>query len=387
MLAHNVPGLQKAFEENEYIVYQDSSNITKSDKNIVEAKVMEWIEQDNITDVFSMNFYPDVADICLKYNVFYISWIVDCPHPPLLSKSVMHANNRIFIFDYLLWEEIHNLGCENAFYLPLSTDVGLFEQVLNSASEEMKNQYRCDVSFMGNMYDKAPHNLYDQITYLPPYAKGYLEGLIKAQQLVWGKNFIHTAIADKVWNELRETVKLNLESNYDKEVYEAFVETIIHKKIAQIERKEACGGLAERFDFRLYSGSDTSYNKEIDNRGYIDYIKEMPLVFNGSKINVNITLHGISTGIPLRVLDIMACGGFCLTNYQEDLGLYFENGVDLVFYSDFEDMYRKIDYYLVHEEERKAIALSGYEKVKREFEYSVGVRKMLDMINRDETNS
>jgi len=380
MLAQYVPGLKEAFAENGFILYEDNISIINLEKKSMSAKILEWIKKENITHVFSMNFTPDVAEICFAYNICYISWIVDCPHASLYSKSIMYPQNRIFIFDYLLWEEVHNLGCENAFYLPLSTDVGLFNHVLDSASEEMKNRYRCDVSFMGNMYDKEPHNLYDKITYLPPYTKGYLEGIMESQKLVWGKNFIHTAITDKVWDELRETVKLDLESDFNSEVYKTFVEMIIHKKIAQMERKEACNGLAEQFNFRLYSGSDTSYNKKIDNRGYIDYVKEMPLVFNGSKINVNITLHGISTGIPLRVLDIMACGGFCLTNYQEDLGLYFEDGVDLVFYSDFEDMYNKIEYYLSHEEERKAIAYSGYEKVKREFDYPVGIRKMLDMM-------
>ena len=38
-------------------------------------------------------------------------------------------------------------------------------------------------------------------------------------------------------------------------------------------------------------------------------------MFANSKVNLNITLRNIKTGIPLRALDIMGAGGFLLTNY------------------------------------------------------------------------
>ena len=52
----------------------------------------------------------------------------------------------------------------------------------------------------------------------------------------------------------------------------------------------------------------------------------MPLVFQNSKINLNITLRSIKNGIPLRAIDIMGAGGFLLTNYQNDFGLHFTDG-------------------------------------------------------------
>ncbi len=44
--------------------------------------------------------------------------------------------------------------------------------------------------------------------------------------------------------------------------------------------------------------------------GKIDYYDTMPSVFHNSKINLNITLKTIQTGIPLRAWDILGCGGF-----------------------------------------------------------------------------
>lgn len=54
------------------------------------------------------------------------------------------------------------------------------------------------------------------------------------------------------------------------------------------------------------------------NKGPIDYYNEMPYVFNNSRINLNITLRSIKSGIPLRAMDICGAGGFLLSNYQAD---------------------------------------------------------------------
>ena len=45
----------------------------------------------------------------------------------------------------------------------------------------------------------------------------------------------------------------------------------------------------------------------------------MPYVFRNSRINLNITLRSIKSGIPLRCMDIYGAGGFLLSNYQTDL--------------------------------------------------------------------
>lgn len=380
MLSNYPPGLKNAWKQFGYKVVECKDSIIELEAEEISDKITELKEKENIGCVFSFDYSPKVADICYLHNIIYISWIVDSPHASLWSKTALYNTNFIFDFDYLQCQELYNSGNERMSYLPLATDVELFQSIIRTDADESEIRYGSDVAFMGNLYDSGPHNMFDKIQYLPPYSKGYLDSLMKAQRLVWGSNLIHTSITDKVWEELRENIILELENDYDGQVYKAFVEGMIHKKITQLERKEVCSYLARHFDFTLYTGSDTSYDDKIKNRGYIDYVREMPLVFYYSKININITLHSISTGIPLRVLDILACEGFCLTNYQEEIATYFEDGIDLVMYSDFEDMYDKIRYYLEHEDERKAIARAGYEKVRSQFDYIHGVEKIVNTI-------
>ena len=110
---------------------------------------------------------------------------------------------------------------------------------------------------------------------------------------------------------------------------------------------------------------------DVINKGPIDFYDNMPYVFKCSKINLNITLRSIKSGIPLRCMDIMGAGGFLLTNYQADFLEYFTPDKDFVYYESIDDLIRKCDYYIKHEDERKAIALNGYNKVKEFHNYKV----------------
>ena len=81
-------------------------------------------------------------------------------------------------------------------------------------------------------------------------------------------------------------------------------------------------------------------------------------------------------------MDILACGGFLLTNYQPELCEFLEPDKDFVYFTDFEDMCQKADYYLKHDQERNEIAFSGWKKVQELFSYRVQTGKMLEIVNR-----
>lgn len=108
----------------------------------------------------------------------------------------------------------------------------------------------------------------------------------------------------------------------------------------------------------------------VNYRGYADYINQMPEIFYTSKVNLNITLRSILSGIPLRVIDVLGSHGFLLTNYQQELSEYFINGEDLVWFEDKEDLMDKTNFYLTHDKERQRIAENGNHKVQQNFTYT-----------------
>lgn len=55
--------------------------------------------------VFSINFFPIVSEVCNIFHIPYVCWVVDCPVMELYSHSIRNPWNRIFLFDYAMYEE------------------------------------------------------------------------------------------------------------------------------------------------------------------------------------------------------------------------------------------------------------------------------------------
>ena len=98
--------------------------------------------------------------------------------------------------------------------------------------------------------------------------------------------------------------------------------------------------------------------------GGVNTITEMPVVFRKSRINLNLTTRSIKTGLSQRIWDVLACRGFLITNYQEEIPGFLQPGRHLVMYEDYDELKELIRFYMTHEEEREEIAVNGYNEVK-----------------------
>ena len=94
-------------------------------------------------------------------------------------------------------------------------------------------------------------------------------------------------------------------------------------------------------------------------------------------MNLCPVLKANRTGIPLRALDIMGCGGFLLSSYQQELDEYFLDGEECVMYSSIEDALAKADFYLKNTELREKITASGMKKIREQFRYEDRIEKLI----------
>ena len=158
---------------------------------------------------------------------------------------------------------------------------------------------------------------------------------------------------------------------------------ILEKKVTAVERTGLLKVLSRYYPVTLFSDVTDTELQNVAFKGYVNYLTEMPDVFRRSRINLNITLRSIQSGIPLRCLAIMGAGGFLMSNYQPELAQLFENGREMAMYESKEDLLDKVNYYLTHEEERKEIAYLGREKVRKEYDYKVAVQKIVEIVKTD----
>lgn len=325
--------------------------------------------------VFTVNYFPMISDICQRFNIPYISWCCDCPLGTMYHESVFNPVNTIFTFDKLNQLEFEAMGA-NVHYLPLCADVDRVDKLIYEEIEPDK--YCADISFVGSMYNK---NSFDDICEkLPEYIRGYFEGIMKMQMNIYGDYLLDEMLDSHTLYELNKHFVLAKSDRSFSDLDMVFSSTVLGFKIAQMERKSMLAELSKANVIALYTDDNNVNMPGVENRGLADYWNVTPKIFNRSKINLNLTLRNIRTGIPLRIWDILAAGGFCITNYQPELEMYFENGKDLVYFDSKKDLAAKVKYYLEHEDERREIAISGYNKVKKTHTYQHRFDEMQQII-------
>ena len=87
-----------------------------------------------------------------------------------------------------------------------------------------------------------------------------------------------------------------------------------------------------------------------------------------------------------RVFEILACGAFQLCDDQYDVFRLFQDGRDLVRFTDAEDLVNKVTYYLSQDRERRKIATQGRQTVLSHHTYRHRIREVLRHIcNPDES--
>ena len=329
--------------------------------------------------VFSINFFPVISEVCNIFKIPYVCWIVDSPVMELYSDSIKNQYNRIFLFDYVLYEEFYRENPQGIFYLPLGANYYRVDNLIKTITEEDRKRYSADISFIGSLYtEKCPYNLLREDG---SYLKGYLDGLIEAQLKVYGYNFLEECLTDQVVSDFKEKVpfyQFPEKSNHNDKA--AMAHLYLGNKVTEQERLRLLGEISKYFRLDLYTGSDTEQLSDVNVRGLAKSITEMPKIFHLSKINLNFTSKPIRSGLPLRIWDILSAGGFVLTNYQTEIPEYFEIGKEIEIFSSKEELIDKISFYLVHDEERKKIAGNGYERAKREYSLDVRIEEMLSRI-------
>ena len=382
-------------------------------------EMIPFIHSREVEAVVSFNYFPIVSMICSTCRIPYYAWVYDCPHFTLYAKQITLPCNHIGIFDREMVRRLEDYGVETVYDVPLSVDAAYFAGRIMEAEPAEKKKYQCDISFVGSLYT-GEYDYYEKLfAGSEPSAVAFATSQGRETERISSFTEIRAAIERQCFSYRRDHLRqsviegridlngirkhmeeqgLMLGEDYFASPEDILLAAVLEKRVTVEERRILLTEAAKRFahgfkteqngigvgrtdrgfDFRLYTGSDTKGLPELAvlNRGTVDYHTQMPLVFAGSRINLNISLRSIHSGIPLRVLDIMACGGFVLSNWQPEIAACFAEGVEIVTFDSLEDCLAKTAYYLSHEEERRQIAANGQKKVQEKFSYQIGLDRL-----------
>lgn len=347
----------------------------------LEAKLSNNIKASCPDFVFSFNYFVPVSRVCNELNVKYVSWVFDSPYVQLYSTTVINPCNYIFVFDQDLYNEFRINRIDTVYYLPLAANAERLSRMTRAGSSlrsELAN--KTDIAFVGAMYNEKSQ-FYSRLEHISDRTRGFLEAIMETQQKVYGMSFIQEVLTPEIIEDMSEDLPLYPAPDGVETREYLFGQYVINREITARERLSFLTMIGEQYPFDLYT-KDAGFNlPNCVNHGYIDPYSEAPYVYKSAKINLNITLRSITSGIPLRAFEIMGSGGFLLTNYQADFDDCYIAGEDYVFYESSEDMMNKIDYYLSHEKEREEIAQNGFEKTLRKHTFSNRINSILNKLS------
>ncbi len=343
--------------------YEDETFMQRMEKDLSEG---------SYDLVLTTNFWPIVSKVCYRHNLKYVSWFFDSPPNLPTAECMEYPCNEIYFFARADYEEYRNLGLDNVHYLPLAVNMERLDQVKTDYCK-----YECEISFVGQLYESMLPSL---MSHMDEYQKGYLDGVVNTQIQLYGAYIVNDVVTEEFTERVRKRYRELSEKAI--QVTQKELSWAVASHVTHLERMTLLGVLSKRHQLNLYTFKLTDDEKrmlaDVDFCGSVNYLTEMPQVFRASKINLCPVLKANRSGIPLRALDVMGCGGFLLSSYQSELYEYFIDGQDCVMYTSIEDAIAKADFYLKNDDQRRKIASSGAGVIRENFRYEDRIRVLLE---------
>lgn len=348
-------------------------------------RIVQILEREGAECAITYNFVETVSQACLEADVPYISWVYDSPQQELYSRYAHYPCNYIFVFDKLQEKRLKASGIRKAYHMPLAVYGDKVERTLQQG-EKYAGQYEAEIAFVGQLY--RIEGLEKIMEQADAVIRAAMKETMAGCFLNWKRSTkLHGTMQDVCVQYFSAIDGQKVLTSYpymsEQYYYEA---AVLCRLLANRERIAILNDLSERHDVRFYT-----FDKDVKGLGRkvkvchgARYDVEVSHVYRQSKINLNITLHCIETGIPQRVFDVMAAGGFLLSNYQEELEELFVPGEDLVIYHNMEELRYYVDYYLIHEEERQRIARNGQRKTLQYHDLHGRMCRVLEIVSNEE---
>ena len=126
-------------------------------------------------------------------------------------------------------------------------------------------------------------------------------------------------------------------------------------------------------------GKEGYYYDPMTCRGIIS-IEDEATLYSSSKIclNAHISDHLDYGSFNFRIFNILACGGFIISDWSEHLEKEFNDC--MVFTTGYDDLINKVDYYLKHTEETKPYRQAGIKLVKEKHTFKHRMEALLNWL-------
>ncbi len=238
-----------------------------------------------------------------------------------------------------------------------------------------------DLAFCGNLYpDTVERSDYWWDEHLGPIVREVCDAkLVALDRPVWS---ILTERLASLSPSRRRRWRLRLEDRefwdfYLFVVWKATTTEVRRHLLEQIDREVSIFGMFGESESQ--SHMDTWRNLRFE--GNASHFEQLPEVFSSTRINLCISNGLIHQGMPSKLIDCLASGGFALCDPKRDLTRFFGSDVEPILFRNAEELNKKIDYFLAHPDERESITHSLRARVRSECTLERFFSRVLEVVS------
>jgi hypothetical protein len=333
---------------------------------------------------FAINFATGLSEACDRLSLPLAIWEIDPDTGFLPPCEQPQPNTHIFTYRKTRVPLFKRAGFPNSVSMPLAANTD--RRTPQHLNPETAQRFRASISFVGtSMVSTA---LSFQARFLTLIEKCYpnakadtafalQEEVLAAQRT----NFSQWQIPDLLEARAPGFRTACQEKGLDDP-------TVVLGEMAASEKRLTC--VAQLGHLGIHAWGDDGWKHVerygVKHRGYAGHFKELNHIYSQSQINVDIGRIYQSDIVPMRIFDILACGGFVLAEYTPALEELFVLGEELVVWRGLADLQKKAAYYLAHPQIARTIALAGRARVCRDHRIKDRVNEMLEAVSRANPN-
>ena len=305
-----------------------------------------------------------IGQMLTKLGIPLAVWFVDSPEF-IINEAVLpvYENVNLFLWDRSYLSRVRSLGYE-AYHLPLAADVAQENYAVSMA------QFKTNISFVGN---SLVGDFLSRFAVRFPQTSvnlNLMERIVSAVLENRGQQL-------EVMEDVLVTGAVDLPCRGAGLYFRAYA---LHCATSYYRR-----GLLKKLIplgltfFGDPQGWQMIFGDTITAYPDVNYYAETPAVYASATINFNATSLQMPQAVNQRVFDVPLCGGFLLTDRQDELFELFEAD-EIAIYEGAEDVAEKAAYYLNRPLVREKIIRKAREKVLRRHTYKDRMGELLALL-------
>lgn len=370
------------------VVTDIAESLRSEGYSVFPLEIRRWEEEEteyaikklHLERVITVNFNQGVAMACQEQGVPMVIWDVD-PKTNRTPVSPPSAKNlRVLTIREANVETLKASGFTDVGYLPVGVDVEKRRPMELKPNEQ--DRYAAPVSFVGSSLIQRARRF--KRLFLQLYAsfdsagtesfeetEERLESLLAAERVDYSTYVTDKLVEESFGEFLQAAQRCGTPDDPQKWVAEIVAS---QKRIAYVS------ALADE-SIHVWGDSEwkriATKNRGMRYMGAASFGHEMTLVYNGAGINVDVNRIYQPDVVPLRVFDVLACGGFLIAEHSEALEHLFTIGEELESYRTLEELEQKVAHYLAHPDEARAIGERGLAAVRERHTMRLRVKQLL----------